>query len=242
MGIRRLFDVLAREYDVIVAAPQSEQSGIGHAFTFNRPLHYNALPAAAGMKGFSIHGTPSDCVKFAISHLLREKPDLVISGMNIGENSGISGFYSGTVAAAREGAFWRVPSIAVSLCAGADAFLDSYCNRALHILKNLVTGGPIQSGRHVFYNVYFAACPPEVCRGIKATRQSLAFFDDRYRRVDRSDDRGDGFIVNGDKTNVETGDAFDSRALMNKFITVTPLSFDATAEWALPLLAGIEEQ
>jgi 5'-nucleotidase len=236
-GIRRLYNVLSEEYDVVVAAPAKEQSGIGHAFTFNKPLRYSDLPPGCAMKGYSIDGTPSDCVKFAISHLLREKPDLVVSGMNLGENSGISGHYSGTVAAAREGAFWRVPSIAFSLCASAGDYLEPYCRRALGILKRIVAVGPGPNGRCAFYNVNFPECSPDACLGVKVTRQSMAFFDDRYRRVDGPED---GYVVYGDKKDVEMLDTFDSRALMNRYITVTPLSFDATAEWALPLLSGLE--
>jgi|WetSurMetagenome_2_1015567.scaffolds.fasta_scaffold00220_6 5'-nucleotidase len=238
-GLRSLHAVLDAEYDVTVAAPSREQSGIGHAFTFNRPVRYAELPKESGIRGYSIDGTPSDCVKFAISHLLSRVPDLVVSGMNIGENSGISGHYSGTVAAAREGAFWRVPSIAFSLCVEANEHLDAYCRRAPDILRRIVKTGPGGNGRCIFYNVNFPGCAPSACRGIKVTRQSMAFFDDRYRRV-TADGATDGYVVYGDKKDIEALDTFDSRALLNGYITVTPLSFDATAEWALPLLAGLE--
>jgi 5'-nucleotidase len=239
-GLRSLHAALVAEYDVVVAAPAREQSGIGHAFTFNRPLRYTALPQDSGMKGFCIEGTPSDCVKFAISHLLPRRPDAVVAGMNIGENSGISGYYSGTVAAAREGAFWRVPSIAFSVCAQAAEFADAYARTALDILNRILKTGPGQNGRCVFYNVNFPECAPAACRGVKVTRQSLAFFDDRYRRVEAAGS-ADGYVVYGDKKDIEALDTFDSRALLNRYITVTPLCFDATAEWALPLLAGLEE-
>jgi 5'-nucleotidase len=239
-GIRRLHDVLAREHDVTVSAPQSEQSGIGHAFTFNKPLSYNALPVELGMHGWAVGGTPSDCVKFAVSHLLEQKPHIVVSGMNIGENSGISSFYSGTVAAAREGAFWRLPSIAFSVCSNAVLHLAAYCGKAAEILDRIMTIGPANNGKVVFYNVNFPDCAPSACKGIKVTRQSLAFFDDRYKRVTTLG-AADGFVVYGDKILVEEHDTFDSRALLNNFITVTPLGFDATAEWALPNLSGLEQ-
>jgi 5'-nucleotidase len=242
-GIRQLQAVLCREHDVVVCAPEKEQSGISHAFTFNRPLSYNALPSDAGMQGWAVAGTPSDCVKFAVSHLLPspQVPDVVISGMNIGENSGISSFYSGTVAAAREGAFWRLPSFAFSLCADADAYLEPYCVQAAGILDRILATGPVNNGRAVFYNVNFPSCAPDTCRGIKVTRQSLAFFDDRYRKVAGAEGRPDGFVVYGDKKDVEQQDTFDSRALMNRYIAVTPLCFDATAEWALSCLSALED-
>jgi 5'-nucleotidase len=237
-GIRHLYGVLSAEHDVVVAAPQCEQSGIGHAFTINRPLHYHSLPVELGMQGYSINGTPSDCVKFAISFLLPQKPDFVVSGMNIGENSGICGYYSGTVAAAREGAFWRVPSIAFSLCSPASDHVEAYCRRALDIFRGIAALRPAQNGRCVFYNVNFPDCAPGACRGVKVTRQSTAFFDDRYRLEGAAPQAG--YVVFGDKKDVEALDTFDSRALMNNFITVSPLGFDATAEWALPLLGGLE--
>jgi 5'-nucleotidase len=240
LGIRCLHDILAREHDVVVSAPKAEQSGIGHAFTFNKPLSYEVLPRELGMEGYAVSGTPSDCVKFAVSYLLPQMPDIVVSGMNIGENSGISSFYSGTVAAAREGAFWRLPSVAFSLCStGGESRLDAYCGKAADILNRIVESGPPCNGRAVFYNVNFPDCPPGTCKGIKVTRQSLAFFDDRYKKVTTYDLR-DGFVVYGDKKNIEPFDTFDSRALLNNYITVTPLCFDATAEWALPLLSELE--
>jgi len=239
-GIRMLHDALARDHDVVVSAPQTEQSGIGHAFTFNRPLSFDVLPKDLGMPGWSVGGTPSDCVKFGISHLLSQKPHVVVSGMNIGENSGISSFYSGTVAAAREGAFWRLPSIAFSVCASAEEHLLAYCSKAVEMLDALMAATPADNGKHVFFNVNFPDCAPAACKGIKATRQSLAFFDDRYKRI-ITQGASDGFVVFGDKIDIEDNDIFDSRALLNNFITITPLGFDATAEWALPYLSGLEQ-
>jgi 5'-nucleotidase len=238
-GIKRLYAVLSRSHHVVVCAPEKEQSGIGHAFTFNRPLSYSEIPADRGLKGYAIKGTPSDCVKFAVSHLLPEMPECVISGMNIGENSGISGFYSGTVAAAREGAFWGLPSFAFSLCSNAADHIVEYCRRAVDIFDRIVASGPARNGGKVFYNINFPECAPDACRGIRATRQSLAFFDDRYERIMLQDKR-DGFVIYGEKKEVEQTDAFDSRALMNDYITVTPLDFDATADWALPFLGTLE--
>jgi broad specificity polyphosphatase/5'/3'-nucleotidase SurE len=92
----------------------------------------------------------------------------------------------------------------------------------------------------VFYNVNFPECAPDACRGVKVTRQSTAFFDDRYRQAEGAAPQA-GYMVYGDKKDVETLDTFDSRALMNNYITVSPLGFDATAEWALPLLGGLEK-
>ena len=182
-GIRALHDALSESFDIVVAAPTTEQSGIGHAFTFNRPLSHFPLPPSVGMSGWAVNGTPSDCVKFAVSHLLSKTPDLVVSGMNLGENSGISSYYSGTVAAAREGAFWRLPSIAFSICSGSETYLADYCGMAHRILNHLALDPSTGGSKIVFYNVNFPNCKPSLCRGIRATRQSMAYFDDKYRSV-----------------------------------------------------------
>ena len=239
-GIRALHDALVESFDVIVAAPTAEQSGIGHAFTFNRPLSHFPLPPSVGMPGWAVSGTPSDCVKFAVSHLLSKMPDLVVSGMNLGENSGISSYYSGTVAAAREGAFWRLPSIAFSICSESETYLADYCSMAHRILNHLAIDAATGGGKIVFYNVNFPNCKPSLCRGIRATRQSMAYFDDKYRSVSDGGSNQEGFIVYGDKVDVEQSDMFDSRAILNRYVAVTPLCFDATAEWALPALADLE--
>ncbi len=115
-GIRLLYEELIKNFSVTVVAPEHEKSGVGHAFTFNNPLHYTKSLESDPIKGYIVNGSPADCVKFAISYLLPQKPDIVISGINNGENSGLSAFYSGTVAAAREGAFWNIPSFAFSVC------------------------------------------------------------------------------------------------------------------------------
>jgi 5'-nucleotidase len=241
VGIRRLYEALISRHDVTVAAPQSEQSGIGHAFTFNKPICFAKLPETMGMNGYMVAGTPSDCVKFAISHLLNEKPDVVVSGVNSGENSGISGFYSGTLAAAREGAFWRIPSFAFSLCTGGEAFLGDYCSAALDIIdKIMAVSLPCQGTNQIYFNVNFPSCSPADGKGLKITQQSMAFFDDHYKSASGNNDQ-DGYIVYGEKKDVEGSNDYDSRALLNKYTTITPLHFDATAHWQLKRLSCLEQ-
>jgi 5'-nucleotidase len=238
-GIGALHEALRADFEVVVAAPRTQQSGVSHAFTFTTPLYYDTLDSG-GKTGYVIDGTPSDCVKFAISHLLPYRPDIVVSGINMGENSGMSGFYSGTVAAAREGAFWGVLSVAFSLEDGGTEHLASYAENArvmLHRIAGLHCG--FAHGGRIYYNVNFPACAPGCCRGVKVTRQSLAFFEDRYRRVPGKAQR-DGYVIYGEKKDLEAADTFDSRALRNNFITITPLDYDATAESALARLTELE--
>lgn len=102
--------------NVYVVAPDSEKSGVSHAFTHRDGLVATCIPGEYPFSFYSLSGTPADCVKFAISELHKTVQfDVVFSGVNIGENAGVSAIYSGTVAAAREAALWRLPSIAISL-------------------------------------------------------------------------------------------------------------------------------
>ncbi|MBN1307789.1 MAG: 5'/3'-nucleotidase SurE [Chitinispirillaceae bacterium] len=233
-GIDRLYRALAARNRVVVAAPDSEQSGVGHAFTFNRPLHYERAPFCGGADAYTVSGTPVDCVKFAVSVLMPRRPAAVVAGMNIGENSGLSAFYSGTVAAAREGAFWDIPSIAFSLCQGGERHLNEYAMLAADLLFELMKHENRKKNHRVYYNVNFPACALERCRGLRITTQSMAFFDDRYETIDvENHHTKKGFVIYGEKKDIERSATYDSRALMNNFTTITPLCFDATASITL---------
>jgi 5'-nucleotidase len=118
-GLHALHRALSTLGEVFVSAPAYEQSGISHAITYLKPLHATRLDPSMNMTGYTVDGTPSDCVRLAIAELMPEKPDLVVSGVNRGLNAGVNILYSGTVAGAREGAMFGIPSFAVSLEASA---------------------------------------------------------------------------------------------------------------------------
>jgi 5'-nucleotidase len=99
----------------------------------------------------------------------------------------------------------------------------------------------VRNGMQVYYNINFPSCAPDKCKGRKVTRQSCAFFDDRYRRIQIGQGE-DGFIIFGEKMDVEESELFDSRALMNDYTTITPLCFDSTAHWVLPDLSSLEQE
>jgi len=242
-GIKALYEELVRDSAVVVVAPEREQSGVGHAFTFNTPIHYEKTPEGHVPSGFVVSGTPVDCVKFAVSHLMDKHPDMVISGLNVGENSGLSAFYSGTVAAAREGAFWNITSVALSVCVEGKDHVKAYAAMAPRIIREIAAADAKrnQGAERIFYNVNFPGCKPSDVRGMKVTKQSRAFFDDRYERIDvASHHTGEGFVIIGEKMNIEQSDEYDSRALMNGYITITPLSFDASAGAGTEALRAIE--
>ena len=116
-GIKALAEVAEEFGDVVIVAPDRQQSAVGHAITMSVPLRANEMTVASKYKGFAVNGTPADCVKLAHGNLLERKPDLVLSGINHGSNAGINILYSGTVSAATEGTILGYPSIAVSCTA-----------------------------------------------------------------------------------------------------------------------------
>jgi 5'-nucleotidase len=243
IGIKQLHEALARWAQVTIVAPDAERSGVGHAFTFNKPLHFEKKRISDAIVGYTVSGTPVDCVKIAISVILPKRPALVVAGLNIGENSGLSAFYSGTVAAAREGAFWDIPAVAFSICEGGERYLKEYAEIALSILKGIFSIERRRKNHRVYYNVNFPACAPRQSKGTTITAQSLAFFDDRYKTIDvETHHTKKGFVIYGEKKDIERSNVFDSRALMNHYITITPLCFDATAADMVPALRVLEKR
>jgi 5'-nucleotidase len=114
-GIKSLVQMAQKIARVVVVAPDKPQSGMGHAITLNHPIRIQSVSMLDGVEAFSTSGTPVDCVKLAIYEVLKDKPDLILSGINHGENSSSNVLYSGTMSAAIEGAMEGVPSIGISL-------------------------------------------------------------------------------------------------------------------------------
>lgn len=229
-GIQLLYHIFKKDYNIVIVAPNCEKSGVGHSFTFKYPVFYEKIYGSYANKIYSIYGTPADCIKFAISHLLKQSPNLIVSGLNIGDNSGISSFYSGTVAAAREGAFWKIRSFAFSLCEEYEKYSFFYVKMIPKIINDIINVFG-KFSRKIFYNINFPSCHPDKVKGIKITRQSTAIFNDKYRKIN-TDYFGkikNGYKIYGKKVNIELLNDYDSRALLNGWITITPLTFDSTA-------------
>ena len=229
-GIRFLHQAMSLRHEVVVVAPKEEQSGVGHGFTYKRPLVCASIPHELGMQGFSVSGSPSDCVKIAIAELLPWKPDVVVSGLNAGDNTGIAAFYSGTVAGAREGAFWRIPSYAFSVAIGGEKHMEQYSRMAVNIMRRLnqqhhVGFDPERA--KTFFNVNFPSLDPAKAKATKYTRQSLAFYKDRYE-VRTTGSGETEYLLTGELVDVEKSNQFDARAISEGYITITPLSYDST--------------
>jgi len=177
----------ASEYaDLKVVAPQKEQSGVGHSFSYYRSLHY-APAENFPCEAFWVDGTPADCMKFALKHIYKEhKFDLVIAGVNNGDNAGVASFYSGTVAAAREAALWGVPAIAVSLQKQSDEALSFALKWVQDILRERSFAGmPKQS----LWNFNVPACDSKnPCKGIRVSKTSTKMFNDYYVEAENPKD------------------------------------------------------
>ncbi len=226
----RSADALAGEHDVVVAAPANDQSGKSHAFTHGtgKFLTYEQ-EMTTPWPLYRVDGTPSDCVKFAVSHLLRDQlPDVVISGPNLGENAGISAVYSGTVAAAREAALWNIPALAVSLSESTPVHLEY----ALEWLLNLLRAPESLPKPGTFWNINFPACAPSDVAGSRFTRMSTVMFRDHY--VDETTSHGiSAHRLLGHKPAELFEVGTDDAVLRENYIAVTPLRVSQSDESAL---------
>jgi 5'-nucleotidase len=172
--------------NVKVVAPAREQSGVGHGFSYYRSLHFAPVQGFP-CEAFWVDGTPADCMKFALKHIYKDLNfDLVISGVNNGDNAGVASFYSGTVGAAREAALWGIPSIAVSLQRQSDDALDFALKWVQETLKNKKFADmPKQS----LWNFNVPPCSKETpCKGVKITTTSTSMFNDYYVEAEKSKD------------------------------------------------------
>lgn len=213
--------------EVHVVAPATVQSATGHGITLSVPLLTSRMTVADTFTGTAVEGRPADCVKLAVAQLLPRAPDLVVSGMNSGANSGINVVYSGTVAAAIEAAFLGLPSIAVSLHLSSEVETDyprSTGYAAQTISRILKTG--LAAGQVVSVNIP-ALKPKESPAGTRIVRQCTRPWIDTYER--RHDPRGREYFWNNTVFTLGPSDNdTDVAALRDKYITITPLQFDLT--------------
>ncbi len=233
-GIRVLAAALRRLGEVVVVAPDGERSSVGHGITLAHPLWCRRIDEGRGFQGYAVTGTPADCVKFAVAVLLRRRPRMVVSGVNDGRNDGCSVFYSGTVAAAREGALMGIPSLAVSLTVGDHADMGFAARTAARLAKRLLrTDLP----RGTFLNVNVPACPARRVRGIRVTRQGTAPIHGVFQKR-RDPALRDYYWMTGREITAEIDPRSDTACLRRGYVTVTPIRCDLTDEAAMEALAG----
>src|SRR3989344_5765520 len=233
-GIYALYAELTKIAKVTVVAPESEKSSVGHAITLAHPIWFKKVRRKGKPFGYAVAGTPADCVKFGVSVLLKQKPDLVISGINLGANDGCSVFYSGTVAGAREGAIFGIPSMAISLGTFTDPDFSYAAKIGAKLAKSLAKKR-VPAG--TFLNVNVPSSPASRIKGIKAARQGMEPIHSTFhKRIDPHDRHY--YWMSGKTPPSEKDLGIDTYALSKQFVTVTPIHCDFTDYAFLTELAG----
>lgn len=234
-GIATLVSVMQELGEVWVVAPDSPQSGMGHAITVGDTLRLEPSGIFGDIKAFECSGTPADCVKMARHYVLRDyrQPDLVVSGINHGSNTSISVLYSGTMSAAIEAAIESAPAIGFSLCDFSSTASFDHVRSYVRSIAAQVLANGLPDG--VALNVNFPPQRNEAIRGIRVCRQANArwmeSFDERYDPNGRRYFWMAGHFVNFDK-----GEDNDEWAIANNYISVVPCQFDLTAHHAIRTL------
>ncbi len=226
-GLRALRDELLQMGEVTVVAPAAEQSAAGHSVTLLVPLLVQEVfDEQKRFLGWAVEGRPADCVKLALLELLPDPPDLIVSGLNAGSNAGINVLYSGTVAAAIEGAFFRRTAIACSMAYTKAKPLDfkTGAAHARSVIEQILTKQPAPG---TLFNVNIPSLEMGPVRGIKALAQNVAPYVEQFIR--RVDPRGRTYFWMGNEFGCpDPHPDTDEPALSEGFITVTPLKFDLT--------------
>jgi len=264
-GMYSLYLELADKHQVVIVAPESEQSAVGHALTLYNPLRVKKIKRNGEFYGYGVNGTPADCVKIAFHEIMKSPPDTVISGINLGPNVGINVLYSGTVSAATEGAILGIPSIAVSLNTYKDpdfGFASSFTKRLVDLIHKNVKGSDptclarrakrarlaakrarraesvcLRPGLTPLLNVNIPAVKREMIRGIAITRQGTSHFMERFeKRIDPRDNTY--YWQAGESYMGDADEDTDIKALANHMISITPLQYDLTCHKEIECLRG----
>lgn len=211
--------------DVTVAAPLTEQSGVGHSITYLKPLMAREVFDDDGrLRGWAVEGSPADCVKLAICALLTDRPDLVVSGVNHGMNAGINVLYSGTVAAAIEGAFFGITSVAVSLEYHEAARFDIAAELAANVIEQLLAR---KEATNQLYNLNVPTAALDNPAEVRVVPMAVAPWGEDFQQ--RLDPRGRPYYwANGLQPEPPIHEETDLSALRQGHITLTPLNFDLT--------------
>lgn len=235
-GLRNLVRFISEIGDVVVVAPDSPQSGMGHAITINNTLYATKMTTTNedGAKAeYSCSGTPADCVKLGLQELLKRKPDICLSGINHGSNSSINVIYSGTMSAAIEAGIEGIPAIGFSLC---DYTWKADFSHAKEFIQNIVREA-LENGipPGVVLNVNIPKLEKHEIKGIKICRQARANWKEKFDK--RTSPMGkDYYWLTGEFELLDKGEDTDEWALANDYISVVPTQFDLTAHHSIQQL------
>jgi 5'-nucleotidase len=231
-GIYALACALKKAGNVTVVAPDTQRSAVGHAITITDPLR--VVPAKRNGKffGYAASGTPADCVKLGIKAIMKKRPDLVVSGINLGGNQAYNILYSGTVSGATEGALLGIPSMAVSL----DTFVKpDFGPAAAFAVKLALLTRKKRLPPGTLLNVNLPNLPAKKLKGVRVTNQSLTSFNDWFDK--RTDPHGNTYYwMTGDYKPKDPDRDSDLNALRAGYVSVTPIQFDLTDHKFVPEL------
>lgn len=240
LGIRTLANTLAEAgHQVTVVCPDRERSATGHGLTLHRPIRTEIVEGIFDPRvtAWSCSGTPSDCVKFALSAVLKERPDFVLSGINHGSNLGTDVLYSGTVSAAMEGLLEGIHSIALSLADYPSHNFQPAADFAVKLLCQLMEKRPhwaiANQDAPVLLNINVPNLEKEKLAGVKITRQGLRRYIEQFQK--RQDPRGKTYywlsgevieeLPQPDEPNIPLDFPTDVQAIAAGYITITPLQY-----------------
>ena len=225
-GISVLYKAVSGLGELRVVAPYVECSATGHAITLADPIKLTPVEKDGIYFGDAIGGTPADCIKLAVRALMKDAPpDLVLSGINLGSNTGISVIYSGTVSAATEGVILGIPGVAFSLCTYTDPQWEMAGRIAAELTQKIIET-PLPPG--VLLNINMPNLPYEELKGIKVTRMGRSRFIEKFHK--RLDPRGRTYYwLDGELEVRDEGDDVDIYAVRDGYVSITPIHFDMTA-------------
>lgn len=237
-GIRALVEVMKKIGEVFVVAPNSPQSGQGHAITINEPLRLNKVMVFEDVEAYECSGTPADCVKLATNILLKGRTiDICVSGINHGSNASINILYSGTMSAAMEASLEGIPSIGFSLLDFSfEADFTPFESYIEYIVRSTLENG---LGSCRLLNVNFPKVSREEIRGIKICRQAEANWVEEFQEA--KDPRGEKYYwLTGKFVIQDEGTDTDLWALENHYISIVPSGHDLTRHEAISPLRYLE--
>lgn len=224
-GIRSLIEAVQDLGKIIVVAPDSPQSGMGHAVTIGEPLRLHPVELFGEIEAWESSGTPVDCVKLARDVILHHTPDICLSGINHGANHSINVIYSGTMSAAMEAAIEGVPSIGFSLLDYRYDADFSIAKKVARTLTQKILANPLPE--HSLLNVNIPKTDDRHFKGLKICRQAYAKWQEEFDK--RVDPRGKEYYwMTGKFVNMDTGDETDVQALEEGYASVVPVRFDLT--------------
>ena len=225
-GIRTLIKVMNGIGDVVVVAPDSPQSAMGHAITINSTLHLEKVEIDGKQPEYSCSGTPADCVKLAVNEILDRRPDICVSGINHGSNSSINVIYSGTMSAALEAGIESIPAIGFSLLDYSWGANFEHCQAFVETITKEVLKNSLPDG--VVLNVNIPNLKAHEIKGIKVCRQARANWKEEFDK--RTNPMGrEYYWLTGKFVNMDYGEDTDEWALANGYVSVVPVQFDLTA-------------